>query len=45
MNHAAAKSYFGALDFTIDVKNGRFGAGTLVLGDPVAAAARLAIPA
>lgn len=43
MNHVAAKSYFGAL--VIDVKNGPIGAGTSVLGLPVAAAARLAIPA
>lgn len=40
MNHVAAKNHFGAL-VEIDIKNGRSGAGTVVLGLSVAAAAHL----
>ncbi|MFA9262008.1 MAG: hypothetical protein ACEQSB_01435 [Undibacterium sp.] len=45
MNQVAAKNHFGALVITFDVKNGRIGAGTMVLGSPVAAPALMAISA
>ncbi len=45
MNQVVAKNHFGALVITFDVKNGRIGAGTVVLGSPVAAATLTANPA